>query len=339
VFAKRSIFRFGIAAFLFLVQWLPYNTELQAGTLKDFKKGVEKEQADGQPATDKPAECGVGCQIFFSIMSTLGQMLIEYNTSIYYDDYPYAGKVPQWATHREAEKVTRREKMAPSSIPPGLAEDEEMCSEGMVTAYEYDARGKMVKKQVPRYGIRKKQAARVAGKNALRADEYEVTEMVMPDGKRSFFNFEAAGLYLDRETYGMGGGFQTRLLGWFGLIGEYRQYRDKSDKLTYTSFGADFALVQHAGFSWSAYVQYNAFSDLLALSGAGFGTRLQLFLGGRTALDFRIGKIAMTGIEFWDYDLRVGVFVNRVQIFVGYRAIESAEAKLAGFQGGMQLWL
>ena len=205
-----------------------------------------------------------------------------------------------------------------------------------IPVYEADTDGKMIKKQVPRYGIRKKKNARSLTRAA---DEYEITESVMPDGKRSFFNFEAAGLYLDRETYGIGGGFQARLLGWFGLIGEYRQYRDKSDKLSFSALGADFALFQLGGFSWSAYVQYSAFSDLFALSGAGYGTRIQLFLGARTALDFRIGKLSMTSIEFWDYDLRFGVFVNRVQIFVGYRAIESAEAKLAGFQGGMQLWL
>lgn len=350
--AKNLIPRFCIAACLLL------GTELHAGTLKDFKKGVKKEQGNSQPAKNAPekslssrqgsGECGFGCQIFNAILSAIGKAWIGYNTSIYYDDYPYAGKAPLWATYRDAEKITRREKIPPSGVgpaatdrgkPAGIADDEEMYTEGMDTVYQYDADGKMVQKQVPRYGIRKKKLPRGAALNLQREDEYEVTESVMPDGKRSFFNIEAAGLYLDRETYGLGGGFQARLLGWFGLIGEYRQYRDKSDKLTFTSFGADFALFQLAGFSWSAYVQYSAFSDLLALSGAGYGTRLQMFLGARTALDFRIGKLAMTGIDFWDYDLRLGMFVNRVQIFVGYRAIESAEAKLAGFQGGMQLWL
>jgi|GEM_PF-2363211 len=348
------------AACQLILQLAVATTSLHAGTLKDFKKGVKKEQANNQPAKSEPeessatdgksesGECGLGCAFFSAIFSAIGKAWIGYNTSIYYDDYPYAGKAPLWATYRDAEKITRREKKSSSgrvsadadrNKPAGLADDEEMYSDGTETIYEFDTLGNMVQKQVPRYGIRKKKTPRNAAQAPPRADEYEITESVMPDGKRSFFNIEAAGLYLDRETYGLGGGFQARLLGWFGLIGEYRQYRDKSDKLTFTSFGADFALFQLGGFSWSAYVQYSAFSDLLALSGAGYGTRLQMFLGGRTALDFRIGKLSMTDIEFWDYDLRFGVFVNRVQVFVGYRAIESAEAKLAGFQGGMQLWL
>lgn len=350
--AKNPILRLCVAACLL------WGTGLYPGTLENFKKGVKKDQGTSQPAKSEPDkspssgqrsdECGFGCQVFNAILSAIGKAWIGYNTSIYYDDYPYAGKAPLWATYRDAEKITRREKIPPSGIlpaatdrnkPAGLADDEEMYTEGMDTVYEYDVDGKMVQKQVPRYGIRKKKRPRGTAQDVRGADEYEITETVMPDGKRSFFNIEAAGLYLDRETYGVGGGFQARLLGWFGLIGEYRQYRDKSDKLAFTSFGADFALFQLAGFSWSAYVQYSAFSELFALSGAGYGTRLQLFLGGRTALDFRIGKLAMTDIEFWDYDLRFGIFVGRVQVFVGYRAIESAEAKLAGFQGGMQLWL
>lgn len=345
------------SASLFLLQLSVAGSFLHAGTLKDFKKDVKKEQRNNRPAKNEPeksssteqksepGECGFACEFFNAIFSAIGKVWIGYNTSIYYDDYPYAGKAPMWATFREAEKAVRRVKKTSADFgaaalkrnkAPGLADDEEMYPDGTETAYEFDTLGNMVQKQVPRYRIRKKKNARTA---APPSDELEITESVMPDGKRSFFNFEAAGLYLDRETYGVGGGFQARLLGWFGIIGEYRQYRDKSDKLTFTSIGADFALFQLAGFSWSAYVQYNAFSDLLALSGAGYGTRLQLFLGARTALDVRIGKLAMTDIEFWDYDLRFGIFVGRVQVFVGYRAIESAEAKLAGFQGGMQLWL
>lgn len=357
--AKFSIARFLLTSGLFLLQLLHDGTLLHAGTLKDFKKGVKKEQGSSQPTKSEPekspsseqksepGECGFGCQFFNAIFSAIGKVWIGYNTSIYYDDYPYAGAAPLWATYREGEKTTRWEKIPPSGMPPnahrskpaGLADDEEMYTEAMETVYEADANGKMVQKQVPRYGIRKKKSARASTRNALPIDEYEVTETVMPDGKRSFLNIEAAGLYLDRETYGVGGGFQARLLGWFGLIGEYRQYRDKSDKLTFSSFGADFAIFQLGGFSWSAYVQYNAFSDLFALSGAGYGTRLQLFLGGRTALDLRIGKLAMTDINFVDYDLRFGLFIHRMQIFVGYRGIESAEARLAGFQGGVQLWL
>lgn len=342
----RNLFRFCICALLGLNL-----STAEAGKLGNFKKDTEKEQKRNEQKKEEKAkeqttgtdskssrECGFLCDFFGAIFSAIGKAWIDYNTSIYYDDYPYAGKAPVWARTQEPDKKIRRVKVEPaSSATPNADFEEENYIDGKETVMSQKADGTYEFKEVPKYRlrlVRRNDTATAPTKTA----EREVTDLVMPAGKRSFYNIEAALLYLDRETYGFGGGFQTRFLGLFGLIGEYRQYRDQSDKLIYSSFGGEFALAQGSGVSWSFYFQYNGFSGLMALSGFGYGTRLQIFPGAGTVIDARIGKMEMTSISFWDYDLRLGLFIGRVQLFAGYRAIEAQEASLAGFQAGLQVW-
>lgn len=320
--------------------------------LKDFKKNTEKEREKNREEKkkteeesknkpeEKKEECGVGCQIIgdilYAIFGALTKAWIDHNTSIYYADFPANGQKGIWASAKSANQV-KRTITEKRSVAPEEEFEEEFYISGTKTTMQQNAQGNYEYKDVPVYSVRKVPKKNVAGPKETETRR-EIVEQVMPDGKRSFFNVELAGQSVDKETYALGGAFQTRFIGLAGLIGEYRQYRDRSDKLILSSLGLDVALVQGGYASWSFYGQISGFSGLLGLSGVGYGTRLQIFTAVGIAFDFRLGQLSMPDISFWDYDIRMGYFINRFQIFFGYRAIESDLATLAGWHGGVQAW-
>lgn len=322
---------FKLSTTLLILGSLFFSPSISTAALKDFKKNVDEERnrkAETASPSGESDDCGFGCQLVFMTF----QMLFFRNSHTYYDCYPYAGSTESWATFRSPEIRTRKE----TKVEPSV--DEKTVIAELITVWEYDADRKLRKRSVPRYEKVKLTPEELSRQPKEIVSEIEVVETIIPAGKRFFFNMETAGFFLDRETYGFGGAFQSRFWGVLGASGEYRQWRDASDILIFRSVGLDIAVFQLIGFSLSGYAQHNEFSSLIDLAGNGLGLRAQVFIFKPLALDLRIGKISMPDIVFLDTDLRFGVFIDRVQVYFGYRSIRSELAALEMLQSGLQFW-
>lgn len=295
--------------------------------------------SSGQTETTED-KCDTLCRGFSALFGVIGEVWFDHNTSIYYNEYPYGAFSENWTTLRPPEKKSRIVEVQKVVENANMGElEEEVYIDGKETIMYLNRKGTYEFKEIPKYRTRQKIRDKTKQPKAEVVTEKKVvTDSVHPPGKRNFVNFEVNGLYSDAETYAFGGAFQTRFAGIIGLVGEYKQFRDQSDKLIFAGFGAELAFVQSGSVSWSFYGQFNGFSGILDLSGFGYGTRLQWFPGGRIGIDLRLGKIEMPDISFWDFQARLGVFIGRAQLFVGYRLIESNLARLQGYETGLQFW-
>lgn len=78
---------------------------------------------------------------------------------------------------------------------------------------------------------------------------------------------------------------------------------------------------------------------ILERNGGAYGAIITYFPTKPVSFSFRLGGISYEKISFFDFEVKIGIHFNRVQIFTGYQFISSEQSFLGGPIGGVTIHL
>lgn len=168
------------------------------------------------------------------------------------------------------------------------------------------------------------------------------------DGKKWFLTLEGGGQY----AFDNGNGGFARLSGKiYKIIGpEFEAKRivdDYGDHLDYYAAGVNIPIVQFSGFMPDFYIQAIFLKGVIERNGTAFGIIINSYPVKPLSFMLRFGSQSYGNIkgkdygnmDFYDYEGRIGVILNRFEFFAGYRKIGSEEVKLGGPVAGIKIFL
>ncbi|MBU1076648.1 MAG: hypothetical protein KKH98_05105 [Spirochaetes bacterium] len=156
--------------------------------------------------------------------------------------------------------------------------------------------------------------------------------------KKYFINLDLGVQNIDSATSSWYLGIQSRFWGMFGLLIDYKVYKEASDYLALHGYGLDFPFIQLGSFDFSFYVQYAIFNNSLSRNGFGFGGMTHIFPVKPLSIFFKLGGISCKDISFWDWEIDAGFMLSRFEVYIGYQEISAKYAKLGGIQSGIRVW-
>ena len=161
----------------------------------------------------------------------------------------------------------------------------------------------------------------------------------MKYSKPYYYSIEAGRQWARDE--GSGGFVSLRGKFWkfFGPELEAWRLDDGEDKLDYYAVGLNIAIFQFDYFSLDYYGQYSRFKGVVDLKGYSNGGRITIYPGANLSLMLKAGALMYEHITFADYEGRVGYYINRVELFAGWRQIKSGAAELGGPIAGLKIML
>jgi hypothetical protein len=174
------------------------------------------------------------------------------------------------------------------------------------------------------------------GKFTLSRDEN------FPDNTRTHYYSLAAGYHYAGDNVKCGF-FSARGKLWkmIGPEAEYRMYSDKDGKLHVYTVGLNIPLFQFDWFSPDFYIGFGGFRGMLDRHGLSIGGSLSIFPFKPVIFTMKGGVLRFDKIEYREFDYKLGIILNRYEIFGGYRTLYSKEisSKLKGFETGIRIWL
>ncbi|MBN1897904.1 MAG: hypothetical protein JW827_03935 [Spirochaetes bacterium] len=156
--------------------------------------------------------------------------------------------------------------------------------------------------------------------------------------KRYFITADLGTQFIEKKCLAYYSSWQSRFLGVFGILFDYKYYQDENDALVLWSLGIDYALMQVYSFDLDFYIKYTAFKKLMEKDGLSLGSIIHIFPIKPLSFYFKAGRILFSDIEYWDLDGHVGIMLGRWEIYAGYQTLFAKYASLDGWQTGVKLW-
>jgi hypothetical protein len=163
-----------------------------------------------------------------------------------------------------------------------------------------------------------------------------------PDNTRAHYYSLSAGYHYAGDNVKCGF-FSARGKFWkmIGPEAEYRMYSDKDGKLHVFSAGLNIPLFQFDLFSPDFYIGFGGFRGMLDRNGLSIGGSLSIYPFKPVIFTMKGGVLRFDKILYREFDYRLGIILNRYELFGGYRTLYSKDisSKLKGFETGIRVWL
>ncbi len=142
---------------------------------------------------------------------------------------------------------------------------------------------------------------------------------------------------------GDGSGFLVEIRGKFwqfwGPELTARSLWDGKDNLQYYSAGLNISIFQTNFMSMDLYAGGSFMRGILARNGGAYGVIITSFPKKPASFSLKLGGISYEKISFFDFEAKIGLLINRVELFIGYQFISSQESFLGGPIGGVTVFL
>jgi hypothetical protein len=167
------------------------------------------------------------------------------------------------------------------------------------------------------------------------------------ENKNYYFTLEGGGQYLFDDGAGAFAALRGKFYKLIGPDIEVKRIRDNKDDLDYYAFGLNIPICQFSGFMPDFYVQKVYLKGIIERDGWAYGIIINSYPVKPFSFMIRIGEQSYNNIkgkeygniDFMDYEGRVGVVLNRFEIFAGYRHLKAKYAELKGPVFGLKIYI
>ncbi|MCP4137400.1 MAG: hypothetical protein GY754_40915 [bacterium] len=302
-----------LIALLFIIGTSLFKPSMVNADLKDFKKDVEREEKTNKSSSDSSgSSCGAGCvSDFFSgcfelFTQAAATIWVDMNMAVHYSDYPYKAGEENNFIQYDPKYLQKKDDAA---------------------------------KPAPDITVERSGTGWIDPQTDIHEDEdVDESSIEIDTIKNYFYTIEAGGQWA--RDYG--GAYSAAIGGRFWkFIGpemEFKHTWDGSNHLVYIAAGINIPIIQHDYCTPDIYVQGSFMRGIISKNGVAFGLIFRSYPVKPLSLMFRLGTREYGSISFIDLEGRVGVILNRVEIFAGYRHITSKEASIGGPLGGIKVF-
>lgn len=198
----------------------------------------------------------------------------------------------------------------------------------------------------------KKADIEIQNKRGMRSDS---SSGIPASSKKGCFNgsswylaFEGGVQYASENGNAAFGRISGKLFRFLGPEIEVKRLKDKNDDhLDYFALGINIPVVQFSGFSPDLYIQRAMLRGIIERKGVSYGIIVNSYPVSPLSMMLRIGVQSYENIngkefknvELHDYEYRIGVILNRFEIFAAYRHVGSDSADIKGPLAGIKLFI
>ncbi len=167
------------------------------------------------------------------------------------------------------------------------------------------------------------------------------SETVSDDDKEKsyYFSFLAAGYWSRNTGFGLITGFRGKFWKVIGPEIETRDIWEGNDHLGYYGLGINLSLVQHDFFIFDLYVQAALMRGILNRTGGTYGAIFISYPVKPLSLTLKIGGVHFKYVDMMNLEFRMGIHVDRVEFFAGYRLLYAKYSELDGPFIGIQVFI
>lgn len=157
--------------------------------------------------------------------------------------------------------------------------------------------------------------------------------------KKWMAEFSTSYHYLDSETWAGEANLHSKVIPPLGPEINYTRYFDRNESLTHMRMGTNYTWFQNNGLLIDSNLQYSGLRGIRNFNGFAIGIMASVYPIRPLVLNIRYGFDIYRSYDFDNFEARIGLILNRYEVFTGYERFGPGKSSLESYKFGFTIFL